>query len=405
MGIKSLSKYIKQHFPDCISIVHISDYRYKKISIDVSLYMCNFKAVYQEKWIEAFIHMLSCIRDNDVHCVFIFDTKSPVEKEKEKTKRMDTRVKLENRLFDIKNAIDEFNITGVDRDNILFEFQERRKIKPSLFSKDKLNIKAISFAVEKSTKQLFVLEPTDYELVKKLLDILKIPYYNAPMEAETICADLCFKKITEVVMSEDTDVLAYRASLLTKFDYINGTCYKIDYKKLLECMEFTDDQFLDFCIMCGTDYNKNLNLIGPAKAYNLIKKYNNIETIEKEEKLDISILNHIAIRKLFRNYDTIDINIGFCGIPNRDDIETFVVHNRLFDTKVCRKCMNYIPEYSTFGYTPDLCRKCHTNNDTFIESITPMYIDKIYNCFISNIYVEEGNKDEKEDSDVNNNNI
>jgi len=67
-------------------------------------------------------------------------------------------------------------------------------------------------------------------------------------------------------------------------------------------MELTSDEFLDFCIMCGTDYNDNIPGVGPVKAYALIKEYGSIEHIGRQTSLDISILNHIKSRELFRNY-------------------------------------------------------------------------------------------------------
>lgn len=39
------------------------------------------------------------------------------------------------------------------------------------------------------------------------------------------------------------------------------------------------DQFIDLCILCGCDYTGKITNIGPVRAYDLIKKHKNIETI------------------------------------------------------------------------------------------------------------------------------
>ena len=49
--------------------------------------MHKFKAIRGNHWMQMFIDMISCLRRNDIHCVFIFDGKAPKEKETEREKR------------------------------------------------------------------------------------------------------------------------------------------------------------------------------------------------------------------------------------------------------------------------------------------------------------------------------
>jgi 5'-3' exonuclease len=69
--------------------------------------------------------------------------------------------------------------------------------------------------------------------------------------------------------------------------------------EVLKELDFNEEEMLDFCIMCGTDYNKNIKGVGPVKSYNLIKKYKNLDVIEKTEKINISSLNYKIVRNLF----------------------------------------------------------------------------------------------------------
>ena len=145
------------------------------------------------------------------------------------------------------------------------------------------------------------------------------------MEAETMGSDLCIRNQVDAVLSEDTDILAYGSPVfLTKFDSRTGLCVRIEYKKLLESFNFTPEQFLDFCIMCGTDYNNNIPRIGPSKAYKLILEHKNIETVGSECKLDTTILNHKRTRELFREYEISDkLKVPYCGFPDFKQLQIF----------------------------------------------------------------------------------
>lgn len=94
MGLKSnWNKFLRDTCPEVFEPVHLSQYAYKKVAIDISLYLHKFKAVCGERWLSAFINLIACLRRNEVHCVFIFDGKSPPEKESERSKRREERKK------------------------------------------------------------------------------------------------------------------------------------------------------------------------------------------------------------------------------------------------------------------------------------------------------------------------
>lgn len=333
MGIKNLSKFLKTNYPEQFELIHISEYAYKKVSIDVSLYLCNFKAVYgEEGWLKQFINMVACLRKNEVHCVFIYDTGSPPEKEPERKKRMEARKKIEDRVMDLELAIEKFHMTS-EVDKILTEFQEKRKIpKPRMLRDDQnmINITAIEFAVQKMRKQLFRIKPEDYTMTKKVFDLLDVPYFDAPMEAETMCADLCKKGLVDAVLSEDTDVLAYGSPVfLTKFIISEECCMRLKTNDLWKDMNMTREQFLDFCILCGTDYNDNIFRVGPSKAYKYISEYKTIENVGRNTKHDISVLKHVRSRELFLDYESKDVKVSYCGKPNFNKLQEFLFKNNL----------------------------------------------------------------------------
>ena len=138
-----------------------------------------------------------------------------------------------------------------------------------------------------------------------------LPCITSKDEAENLGSSLCCQKRIKAIWSADTDTYPLGAQLVIKgFEYetinnqtvisINGTFTSIIRKEL----ELSHQEFRDFCIMLGTDFNERMPGIGPKKSYTLIKKYRNIEKIEEETKHNTYCLKHEEVRKQLSPYDT-----------------------------------------------------------------------------------------------------
>jgi flap endonuclease-1 len=345
MGIHNLNKFLKNKCPMIYNEVHISNYGFKKVAIDTSLYLCKFKAAYGSRWISAFINLIASLRKNEVHCVFIYDTGSPPEKQAEKDSRAESRKKLQHKIDELEYAMKEYHTTN-EISPVLQEFygKKMKKVSPTrvlLSNKpEKVDMKLVEEWISKTKNQILNITKEDFEITKELFQILNVPTLNAPLEAEKFCSDLCRKGLVDAVLSEDTDVLAYGSpKFLSKIDTTRESYIEIDYDYMLEELKLTKEQFLDLCIMCGCDYNKNIYKVGPEKAYSYLKKYGSIEDIESNMKLDISILNHIRMRELFTNFEIVeDIKIPYCGKPDFNVLIKFIKeHNIVIN-------MDYIKE-------------------------------------------------------------
>lgn len=326
MGIKKLYDIIRKFAPSSLEEIHISEYAYKKVAIDVSLYMFKYKAIAGNYWLNSFLKLVCCLRKNDIHSVFIFDTSAPPEKEIERAERREAKEKLENQVYELEEAYDKYEKTG-EIDDILKDLYYKilAKEKPTLLvnkSTLKIDMTLVKKKIEHRKSQIINISPQDFELTKKLFDVLSVPYYNAPMEAENMCADLCKRGLVSAVLTEDTDVLAYGTPIfLSKIDTNNDTCTRINYQKLLTELNMTYPQFLDLCIMCGCDYNETIPKVGPMTAYKHIIKYGNIETFSQNTNTDVSCLNYNRVRQLFTDYPQHPIDkIPFCGKPNFDNL-------------------------------------------------------------------------------------
>ena len=329
MGIKSnFLNFLKNKSPESFETIHLSEYAFRKVAIDVSLYMHKFKAVCGDNWLISFINLVACLRKNEVHCVFIYDGQAPVEKQKEQEKRRAVKNNMIEQIKNIEESIIEFTKTGI-ANQILIDFNSKctTNNKRLLNSNTELNIKAIKEKLKIKKSQIISINSDDYTLTKDLFEILEVPYYVATNEAEKMCSKLCIDNEVDAVLSEDTDTLAYGTPVfLSKIDITNSTCVRINYKSLLNNLEITREQFLDFCILCGTDYNNNIQGVGSVSSFKLIKTYGSLEVIGENTEYDLSQLNYVRVRELFTKFNENDIksDVQYCGEPDFDILKNFL---------------------------------------------------------------------------------
>lgn len=338
MGINNLNTLLRKHCPKIYEEIHISEYAYKKIAIDISLFLCKYKAICGDNWILSFMNLVVSLRRNEIHCVFIYDSGAPPEKDNERAERAKQREKNEEKIYGLEILLENYYNTG-EVDDKLKEFNDKIKEKESpikrLLSRVKnqetIDIEMIKKKIDKMRNNILKISNEDFLLTRELFTILNIPYYDAPMEAETCCSDLCKRGIVDAVLSEDTDVLVYCTPIfLSKINTTTDTCIQIKYSDILENLGIDQNQFLDLCIMCGCDYNKNIPKVGCETALKHIKKYYSIEEIEIKIGLDISILNHKRTREIFTNYKKIDLDyVPFCGSPNFELLKIFIEKNNI----------------------------------------------------------------------------
>lgn len=351
MGIKSLHKLLEKYAKGCYTTKHLSEYSYKKVAIDISLYLYKYKAIAGNRWVESFINLVNCLRKWDVHCIFIYDGQAPVEKLEEQKRRRDSRENQSKRIKELESQIEEFEKHGII--GPLIENLCEKKVS-SLFRQQVIKNYDINIAkdkLENMKNMLISITPEDVQLTKDLFDIMRIPYHQAPSEAENFCSHLSVYGKVDYVLSEDTDVLAYRTPFfLTKIDTLNDTVVEISYEKILEETEMTPETFTDLCIMCECDYNSNIYLIGPEKSYTLLKNYKNIETVLEHLKTlknkdgsprytdDMFIpLKHQRCREMFTTHP-VDFYVTYCDIPNFQAVqEFFFKHNIKYNIEKLKK--------------------------------------------------------------------
>ena len=346
MGIKNLHRVLEKYSPGCYKTTHLSHFSYKKVAIDISLYLYKYKAIHGERWVECFLSLIVCLRKWDVHCIFIYDGQAPVEKVEEQLRRRETRSKMGDKIAEIERQLREYEETGVIGE-LIEEISKKEGIVSLFRKKIGINVSAVKAKIESMKSMMISIVPSDIILSQKLFDVMHIPYVKAPAEAECYASQLCVDGKVDAVLSEDTDVLAYGTPVfLTKIDTQKDTVVQITYSSILEETGMTKETFTDLCIMCSCDYNSNLPMIGPEKSYQLLSVYKKIEDVishlqstKKSVYTDdaCSILKYQRCRELFSTYP-IDYYIPYCGMPDFMVLQEFLFINSIrFDMAVLRK--------------------------------------------------------------------
>lgn len=274
MGIRNLNKFIKENISNGYTKININDLEDKVVAIDTSLILYQFLIAIKTTddlknkdgkitcHIHAILTKVLTYLKKRIYPIFVFDGKAPEIKTKTLQHRSQIKKKAEENL---KNDI------------CLTDEEKKKMLKRSL----------------KITEQ----QITE---CKEILSILGIPYIESPTEADPQCAYLVKEGIADSVISDDMDLLAFGTSKL-----IRGKSNKLEIYNLniiLKELKLTYDEFVELCILFGCDYCNTIKKIGVKRAYELILKHKNIESIIKLNKYDIpEDYNYKAIIDYFKN--------------------------------------------------------------------------------------------------------
>jgi 5'-3' exonuclease len=289
MGVHSLSRYIKTKIPTAITQIHISKFQGKRVALDVSNYLYKYKATQASNWLVAFYNLFKSFRKFQVHVVAIFDGIPPVEKTTTLRRRAENRENLQKRTEALKNAIESYEKykagdTSIDTKifiDSLQKYTEETELAEEIGDPIELiDISRAKEALEKMISEDIHIYPADIEDLKQLITKIGAKYIQAKGETEPLCYSLFKAGQIEAVISEDSDLLVYGVLNVILGYNMDGSCTLMNLVEILKDLEFTQQQFVDFCIMCGTDYNDNIRGIGPVKAKDLIYKYNTIENVK-----------------------------------------------------------------------------------------------------------------------------
>jgi len=198
------------------------------------------------------------ISDYNMRLVFVFDGRPPDLKQQEVEKRREVRQKAEEEYVEAVNRGDY----------------------------------ATAFSKAVMTGRL---TREGLDDAKRLLDLLGVPWVQAPSEGEAQAAYMASIGDVWAANSRDYDSLLFGAPRLLRYLTIGGEEWLpskgrarklepelIELEALLSELGITRMQLIDLSILVGTDFNEGVKGVGPKTALKLIKRHGSIEELPEE---------------------------------------------------------------------------------------------------------------------------
>ena len=232
MGIKNLNRFFKDNASSSINNINLEELAGKKIAVDINIYMHKYGS--ENSLIENMYLMLSVFRYYNITPVFIFDGKPPDEKKELIIKRRTEKVDALEEYKNLKNIL--INSSNID-DN------------------DKKEIMHNMFTLKRTSSSL---KSNDIENVKNLLRAHGATYYDAPNEADELCAMLTISGKVWACLSEDMDLFVYGCPRVIRYlSLFSHTAVLYDLDGILKNLGLSQKQLREICVLSGTDYNSN----------------------------------------------------------------------------------------------------------------------------------------------------
>jgi len=140
-----------------------------------------------------------------------------------------------------------------------------------------------------------------YEDIKTVIGLLGVTVVQAPAEAEAEAVNLVAKGLLDFIATNDSDALAFGAPRVIRgLDVSGKSITVVSNGELLTKLGLTRGQFIDLCIILGTDYNDPIPNMTPSTALKLIKHYKTIEKIIKRKSPVVPArFDYVGVRKEF----------------------------------------------------------------------------------------------------------
>lgn len=310
----------------------------------------------------------------------VFDGIPPDLKKGTKDIRLGKSMTKKHKLEELRRIGDNLlNARPVNEDDVQFikycTTKHFRKKHGEVDSIDKLRL-----LIKSILRQFVVVNSEDYLLLAKLFSALGIPHIFAVSEAEQTCAIMCARKDVTAIYTTDSDCLVYGCPIMiNEIKHSPGisvkipatlTCYT--FKNVLEATELNHAQFIDFCILCGTDFNNNVPGYGAVKHHDFIKRYKSIpniikareqaknkrlEELDKIEKLlldyEIDAERYKSVIKIFTDRVSYDKNRLILDIKDNQIDIALTELNNLFSSEYVQMFNNISTRIITLAY--DIC--------------------------------------------------
>merc|ERR1712066_1119028 len=123
---------------------------------------------------------------------------------------------------------------------------------------------------------------------------------------------------------------------------------EVTLERVLEQLNITMEQFIDFCILCGCDYCDTIKGVGPSTAIKLIIQHGSLEKVlenTEPEKIPNNF-NYQAAREFFRECEAVDtstVNFEFKD-PDVEGLMKFLVEENSFSQERAERLLKRLQD-------------------------------------------------------------
>jgi flap endonuclease-1 len=155
---------------------------------------------------------------------------------------------------------------------------------------------------------------------RDLLDLMGVPWIQAPSEGEAHCAWLCRRRLVCATASQDFDSLLFGSPRLVcnlssggerklpgRQEYITVRPELIELHEVLTSFGPNRNQLIVVALLVGTDYNKGMPGIGPKKALELVQEQRTLRNV-------------LASVDFAGDVDVRQVNDCFLNPPHTDEV-------------------------------------------------------------------------------------
>lgn len=269
--------------------------------------------------IENMYLMLSLFEYYEITPIFIFDGKPPQAKKETLDQRYHEKIRAEKQCMDLSKQIED-----ATDDSLRTTLQE---------------------AMDALKKKCVFLKKQDIQKVKDLIASYGYTYYTATGEADELCASFTRKKRAWACMSEDMDMFVYGVPrVLRYFNLIDNTVVLYDTRKIQKSIGISSQDFMELCIMTGSDYTKE-NTTDIYTLFTVYQKYSAslysrnlsfrkwLKSNAKENSIKLmdddtfSEVRNLFVNESDENIKLIQSSNGFRNVPNYKNIQKILEEN------------------------------------------------------------------------------
>ena len=244
MGIRGLSSFIRWKLPNARTSVSWLKHRGEVWGIDCSCILYRARSANLSP-ITVLASLLVRMRNAGIRAICIFDGRPPAAKSDTVESRRVVRKAVHKEMADIQSELKE---------------QEQ-----TLTLTEKAAMETRHAALQKKAP---VVSGSDKDEIKHLLYAAGVQFITAYGEADDVLAHLCRNGTLQAVISTDMDMFARDIPLLIIPETYDTTVLtQLRLADILTGLDLTQNQFVDACVLMGSDYScKGWQPIEPKAA-------------------------------------------------------------------------------------------------------------------------------------------